>query len=149
MHNTHTSLQNIKEIFCGLPKPQSTIEAGDYRAEMTGPIWIRTTAPSALACIGFYGWCGKRFTATGQACNLKTRGEELLEFQPMSLAIEISRADLAPCWVLRYPPSTHFPVRRMVDELRSLTDNVILGMSYTEIPGLRNLGLPFLLRRQN
>lgn len=149
MHNTQSSLQSVTKTFLGLAEVSGNLPAGDYRAEMTGPGWLRISSRPALACIGFKRWYGKRIAQDGQAINLKDNAGQLTECLPMMLQIEPSRIDGRRCWVLRYPASTHFPVRHMVDELRPLNENTMLGMSYTELPGLRRLGLPFLLHRQN
>lgn len=149
MQDTEISLTRVANLFRQLPTPTESLPRGDYRAEITGPLWLRKTARPLLASIGFSNWYGKRILDNSSAINLKDDAENRTEFLPMLLAIEPSRLDGKPAWVLRYPPSTHFPVRNMADEIRPLEGASLLGISYTELPGMGKIGLPFLLHRQS
>ncbi len=148
MQNTEMSLKKVSRLFSQLPAVEGSMPTGDYRAEMTGPLWLRKSSGALLSGIGFSNWYGKRIFDNEQAINLRDGGAQLLEFLPMMLTTEVSRLDNKAAWLLRYPQSTHFPVRHMADELRPLNSHTLLGISYTELPGLKKLGLPFLLHKQ-
>ena len=60
-----------------------------------------------------------------------------------------SLADGKPCAVLRYGAESPFPWRHVTDELRSLGDGKLLGMTVIDVPVLRGLAFPFLLVRED
>ncbi len=124
-----------------------TDHVGSWRAELVGPWWLREfLAPVNLRLCGFRGWVGKRFDGRSGA-NLARRGPLLREFAPFSLKLEASRLDGKPALILRYAGDLSFPLPRMRDEFRQLNARSLLGLSYTDLPGIRKLGLPFLLHR--
>lgn len=138
-----------RAVFAGLPEPQALPPSGDFRSEFIGPGWLRATAGPSLALTGLWGWCGKRFAGAG-AVNLVVRQQGLRETLPMQPRIEPSSIDGRLAVRLHYPAGSGWPWRWMIDELRPLDGAVPggawLGMMHLELPGLRRLHFPFMLR---
>lgn len=145
--DTRSSLRAVRSIFMQLPPPDAPLAAGSFRAELTGPAWVRLLAPAALSLLGFHGWAGKRIEADGNGVNLARRGGRVVPFAPMRIRLETSRLDQRPAWVLRYPANARFPQPHMADEFRQLDQRTLLGLSFTDLPGLCGMALPFLLIR--
>src|SRR3546814_20332727 len=65
----------------------------------------------------------------------------------MRLGEDASWADRRPVAVVSYAADAPRPWRWIRDEVRVLDADTLLGMTFTDGPGVRRLGLPFLLRR--
>ena len=145
MENT-TSLSAWRARFLALPAPQPASIPGFRRVAFVGPFWLRGSAPSAIGLGGLPGWLGKRFVSSDQAINVLNSGEERL---PMSVEFAASGLDGQPVLVCRYGPDSPFPWRRVRDECRVLSETAWLGMTLVDLPGLRRMGWPFLLTRDD
>lgn len=141
----HQTLDSARELFAML-SPPSTL-AGTWRAEFVGPSWLGRLARLALPLSVLRGWYGKRFDIHGQGENLVLRAGVLQGIVPMLEVHKASKLDGHPAAVATYGPHTPLSLRYVEDELRALDADTLLGMMTFRIPGLRRLGLPFLLRR--
>jgi hypothetical protein len=142
----HTALSAFPALFAGLESPQALL--GDYRAAFTGPAWLRHIARPGLWPLGLGGWWGKHFTADGSGMNLVRRGGELRRIFPIRLVPAPSLLDGRPCLSVRYKPECPYPWPHVVDELRSLDERTLLGMTMVNTGVLRKLALPFLLFKE-
>lgn len=136
-----------RRTFSTLRAPTGEALRGRFRAVFVGPWWLRLPARPSIGLAGLRNWFGKELTGPGDAYNLVWRRGELARSLPMTLNHRASVLDGAPCGVLFYGPKSPFPFGHIVDELRALNDDCLLGMTIVEAPLLRNLGLPFLLLR--
>jgi hypothetical protein len=98
--------------------------------------------------LGLGGWWGKHFTADGSGMNLVRRGGELRRIFPIRLVPAPSLLDGRPCLSVRYKPECPYPWPHVVDELRSLDERTLLGMTMVNTGVLRKLALPFLLFKE-
>ena len=116
---------------------------GTWRPEFLRP--LRHVAPAGLALLGLPRWEGKQFTGTA-GTNLVRRGPgDLEERLPMVLGIGASWADARPTAVVSYAADAPRPWRWVRDEIRLLDAESAIGLTFTDVPGGRRLGLPFLL----
>ncbi len=53
--------------------------------------------------------------------------------------------DRRPCLAVTYPAGSPFPWPQVVDELRFLDDDTLLGLTLVNMRGLNRLAFPFLL----
>lgn len=141
-------LSAFKSIFASLQAPPLEQVKGVYRAEFTGPGWLRTIAPPGLGLLGLGGWQGKQFPGDGTGMNLVRRGGELQRRFPVRISEAASLVDGKPCLVIHYTPECPFPWPYVVDELRALAGGSLLGLTMVNVRGLRGLALPFLLHAQ-
>jgi hypothetical protein len=136
-----------RRVFGSLPAPSAPPRPGDYHAEFVGPFWLRWSAQPSLALTALAGWCGKRFTATGAVNLVARRGAPTLrEALPMQPRVEPSSVDGQPAVRMHYARTSGVPWRWTIDELRPLADGSWLGLMHLELPLLRHLHFPFLLR---
>ncbi|MEW5870274.1 MAG: hypothetical protein AB1894_13445 [Chloroflexota bacterium] len=142
------SLFAFKSIFAALPAPQVVNLSGVYRAEFTGPGWLRRVAPPGLGLLGLGGWKGKEFSGDGRGLNLVRRRGELLRIFPVRLLLADSSIDGKACLAVHYAPECPFPWPYVFDELRQLDETCLLGLTITHLGLLRKLALPFLLHAQ-
>lgn len=142
-HRTH--LADFPALFAALPAPEALV--GTFRAEFTGPWWLRTVAGPGLWPLGLGGWWGKQFAADGSGMNLVRRGGRLQAIFPVHLIYTHSLLDGQSCLAVRYLPECPFPWPYVVDELRWLDTATLLGMTLVDAGPLRRLPLPFLLHR--
>ena len=141
-----TSLSAWRTRFLSLPAPSLASIPGFRRVSFIGPFWLRGSAPSAIALGGLPGWMGKRFINETQAINVLKGGEERL---PMRVELASSWLDGKPVMVCRYGTDAAWPWRRVRDEFRVLSGTTWLGMTLIDLPGLRRVGWPFLLTRDD
>lgn len=120
---------------------------GRFRAEFVGPGWLRAIAPPGLAPLGLGGWQGKTFDGSGGGMNLVQRQGEVREIIPIVLKVEKSLINGRSGLNITYPPGTRFPWPWIVDEIRWLDNETILGMTLMTKAGLHRLALPFLLHK--
>ena len=64
---------------------------------------------------------------------------------PIRLETRRSLIDGSPCVAVLYPGSSPWPLSRLVDELRLLDDEVLLGMTMLTPFGLQRFPFPFIL----
>ncbi len=143
LHNQ--ALRRYAVLFAGLDAPDML--SGVYRAEFTGPAWLRFIAGPGLWPLGLGGWWGKEFDGQGNGVNLVRRRGELRRIFPLRLIPASSLIDGKPCLSVHYDPACPFPWPHVIDELRRLDDTTLLGMTYANVGVLRRLPLPFLLHR--
>jgi hypothetical protein len=118
---------------------------GRFRGEFVGPAWLRRLAGPLLVVTGLGGWWGKDFDDQGNAINLALRKGNLERVLPMSLVEQVSFIDGKPGLALHYAAGNPFPWPLIIDELRSITPQLTLGMTLAELGPLRRLALPFVL----
>jgi hypothetical protein len=145
------SLSALGAAFRAAPEPTLADLVGEHAAEFIGPGWLRAVAPTGLRILGMPGWCGKRFEPDSgdgvlDGVNLLRSGERLIDSIPIKAAVGLSRMDGRPVLAVTYPADARFPWPHVVDELRPLGSDVLLGMTIG-IPRFRAVAIPFLLRR--
>lgn len=136
-----------RTTFSRLSAPTGRALRGRFRAVLVGPWWLRLLAGPSIALCGLREWFGKQLSGPGDAHNLVGPSSDLRQTLPMTLSHRASALDGAPCGVLLYSPQSPFPFRHVVDELRAVNDDCLLGMTLTDAPLLRHLPFPFLLVR--
>ncbi len=142
------SLGALRAAFTLLTTPSLESLAGAYRAEFVGPAWLRRFAPPGLVITPLAGWLGKAFDSQGHGINLVRRRGVVQRVLPMTTQWLPSRVDGRPCVTLVYAPGSPFPFAYIVDELRTIDADTLLGLSFAAAPWLARLPIPFLLRRQ-
>ena len=142
------SLKQFHDLFVSLPVPDIASIHGVYRAAFVGPGWLRSSASPALALSGLGGWWGKEFSTDGTAINIVLRAGKFSTRFPMKLVPAKSFIDGKDGLAIHYQPGNPFPWMYVVDELRQLTDDTLLGMTLANFSGLRNLAFPFTLQVQ-
>ena len=140
------SLGAFGQIFSSLEAPLGV--QGSYRSEFVGPAWLRWLAPKGLVVLGLGGWCGKDFAADGTGKNLLLRSGAIERGFPIEVAVAPSRVDGKPCLAVTYPPINPWPWPSVVDELRQLDSQTLLGLTFFRIGFFANLPLPFLLHKE-
>ena len=149
-------LKQFRNLFASLPIPDPASMPGVYRAAFVGPAWLRSSAGPALALSGLGGWWGKEFTADKTAINIVVHNGvfhpklELGLFHklfPMELVTARSFIDGQNGLSLHYLPGNPFPWMYVVDELRRLGQDSLLGLTIANSPGLRGLAFPFILQK--
>jgi hypothetical protein len=133
-------------LFRGLSAPALGALTGDFEASFVGPAWFRSLSRAGVSMGGLPGWFGKRFDGEGQGMNLLRRDGALATVMPMEVRLEASRLDGAPVAAVHYALGTRLPWPYVIDELRVWEGSTLLGMTLLDVPGLRGVGLPFLLR---
>ena len=142
------SLSKIHQYFADLAPPDRQSLQGIYRGLFVGPGWLTPLWPPTLSITGLGGWWGKDFYAPGEAVNIVLRkGVYQRRFQ-MYPVEQNSYLDARPGLALRYRSDTPFPWPKIVDELRRIDSDHILGMTLAEIGPLRRLGFPFVLLKR-
>ena len=143
-----TPFSQFKPLFSALCAPEIHSLCGMYRAEFTGPAWLRKSAGPSLALAGMGGWCGKEFYADGTAVNLVSHGRQMHRVFPMRLVTLASLVDGKPGMTVQYIQGCPFPWPYIIDELRRLDENCLLGLTIINVGILRKLAFPFLLQVQ-
>jgi hypothetical protein len=142
-------LSAFKSIFTSLSPPEIYTLNGVYRAEFTGPIWLRKAAGPSLALAGLGGWWGKIFQEDGTGFNLVYRRDQLQRTFPIELVTIPSLVDGKPGLTVHYTKDNPFPWPFIIDELRRLNETCLLGLTIVNIGFLRKLAFPFLLHFQD
>jgi hypothetical protein len=144
------SLTSIRRLFNTLDPPDAASMQGLHRGLFAGPGWLRASAGPLLAITGLGGWWGKEFGPSPEAgaINLVLRRGEYRRIFPMYFVQQLSHLDGRHGLALRYQPGNPFPWPLMVDELRRIDGETVLGMSLVDLGGLRRLALPFILHHR-
>ena len=132
-------------MFASLKAPAAESIRGVYQSAFVGPLWLRTIAGPGLYPVGLGGWWGKQFDGRGQGSNIVLRGGRLATKLAVTLVRQQSLIDGQPCLAVLYGPESPFPWPWVVDELRILDEQRLLGMTLANRPPLDKLALPFLL----
>ena len=143
------SLKNFRELFASLGVPDTNSLRGTYHASFVGPAWWRVSANPVLVIAGLGGWWGKEFHDDGTAINIVLRAGKFSTRFPMKFVKARSFVDHKHGLALHYQKGSPFPWMFIVDELRQLDETTVLGMTLTNVAGLRGLALPFILQRTN
>jgi len=142
----HLSLVEFPAYFSALDAPQASALRGLYRGSFVGPSWLQALAGPLLVITRMGKWIGKDIDPGGRALNLvRTKGGIVHKF-PMQLVERESLIDGKPGLALRYEDSNPFPWPWIIDELRSIQPDLVLGMTITRIGPLVRLPLPFVLQ---
>jgi hypothetical protein len=142
------SLKECSDLFASLSVKSVPAIRGYYRGSFVGPGWLQAAGGPALGISGLGGWWGKHFEGDGTAINLVRQGGKLETRFPMCLVTVTSVIDDKPTLALNYGDGNPFPWPYILDELRQLDPNTLLGMTYVNVNLLRKLAFPFLLEFQ-
>jgi hypothetical protein len=140
------SLNYFRGMFASLAIPEPASIRGVYQGCFVGPAWLRSSAGPALALSGLGGWWGKEFSADGSAINLVLRAGKYGKCFPMKLVPALSFIDGKEGLALHYQQGNPLPWPFVVDELRRIDADTLLGMTIANLRGLRGLAFPFLLQ---
>ncbi len=140
------SLFEFPEYFSSLNVPNPESLHGLYKGYFVGPPWLRKMAVPLLAITGMGDWRGKSIDPGGKIINLVSTKRGLERKLPMKLIEQDSLIDGKPGLALSYEASNPFPWPRIIDELRSIQPNLLLGMTITQVGPLQRLPLPFVLQ---
>jgi hypothetical protein len=140
------SLFEFPEYFSTLEPPPAGTLRGLYRGFFVGPAWLRQLARPLLVITRMGKWVGKDIDGEGKAINLVSTRVGIVEKFPMQLVEQESLIDGKPGIALRYSASNPTPWPWIIDELRSIRGDLVLGMTITQIGPLKRLSLPFVLQ---
>jgi hypothetical protein len=144
------SISAIRSLFKTLDPPDAASLIGLYRGLFVGPGWLRASAEPLLAITGLGGWWGKEFDPAADcgAINLIKRRGEYHRVFPMDFVQQPSYLDGRPGLALCYRRDNPFPWPLVIDELRRIDDNTMLGMTLVDRRVLRRQPFPFILHRR-
>ncbi|MBP8055712.1 MAG: hypothetical protein KA314_07700 [Chloroflexi bacterium] len=148
-HLNRLSLPAFRRLFRTLSAPLLESLCGEFHSEIVGPAWMRWIAPPALVMGGLGGWRGKLFDDTGQGVNLVNRRGQMKQVLPMQLARQASLIDQQPVIAVTYAASAPPPWPWIIDELRQLNAQTVLGMTVATRLGLHRVAFPFLLHKKS
>ncbi len=141
-----TTLRQALRAWGNLDAPDIHDVDGRWEAIFLPP--LQTIAPLGLGLVGLPRWYGKQFEQ-GSGINLLRTDQDILgETLPMCLRAETSWSDGRPALVAAYAGNARRPWRWIRDEIRLLDSDSILALTFADAPGLRSVGLPFLLHRR-
>ena len=143
MGDPATSLTALRRAWRDLPEPSLDAMAGTFDGEFAGPRPLRKAFSGGLALFGMRGWHGKRFDTPTNGINRLEHGTGF----PMYARLEPSYADGRSAIVATYGDRERPPFRWIRDEFREYDADTLLGLSFVDAPGLKRIGVPFLLRR--
>lgn len=144
------SIFEFPEYFSSLTAPRANSLQGLYRGDFVGPAWLRRLAGPLLVITRMGKWMGKDIDGEGRAINLVHTKAGIVQKFPMQLVEQESLIDGKPGLALCYSTSNPFPWPWIIDELRSIQPDLVLGMTITQIGPLKRLPLPFVLQsREN
>ena len=84
----------------------------------------------------------------GRGLNLVQRGGAEQKIMPVVLEERPSLVDAQPTLTVVYPPGSRWPWPTIVDELRWLQEDTLLGLTIVTRLGLHRFAFPFLLQRE-
>ena len=140
------SLKSIHSLFAGLEPPERSSLIGVFRGIFIGPGWLRLLWGPILAVTGLGGWWGKEIDPRSGAINLVYRKGNFERKFPMVFIQQSSYLDQKPGLALRYQPHNPFPWPLIVDELRRIDQQMVLGMTLADVPPFRRMAFPFILQ---
>lgn len=140
------SLAEIQRLFTQLEPPEHTSLRGIFRGFFVGPAWFRKLGGPLLAVTGLGGWWGKDFDSQGKAINLVLRKDRYERILPMFIVQQASHLDRKPGLALRYQADNPFPWPMILDELRRVDAELVLGMTLLDVGPFRRIALPFILQ---
>jgi hypothetical protein len=143
------SLASIRSLFVSLPVPTMGSVAGTHQSEFVGPWWLRQVAGPGLTPLGLEGWWGKQFDAQGDGLNIVRRQGKIATIMPVRLVEMNSFIDGRPGLAVFYPRTSRLPWPWVVDELRRIDKNCLLGMTLVTKYPLKWIALPFLLHAKD
>jgi hypothetical protein len=140
------SMADCRALFAQLAPVDIGELQESFQSAFTGPRWLQIVAPRLLVMGGMGGWCGKWFDGQGKGHNWVRRQGDIQGIMPVELKKRPSLIDGQPTCTVIYPHGSRFPWPLIIDELRRLDDQTILGMTIIDIPLLRRVAHPFLLQ---
>jgi hypothetical protein len=140
------SLPAIRRLFTSLTAPEASSLNGLARGIFVGPTWLRRMWGPLLAVTGLGGWWGKEFDLSSNATNLVFRDGSYKRIFPMFIVQQASHLDQKEGLALHYRPENPFPWPLIVDELRRIDSEMVLGMTLADIALFRRLAFPFILQ---
>lgn len=148
-------LRELRQAWGSLDQPRLSDLVGVFEASYVGAA-LQAVAPRGLALVGLPRWFGKSFVVspdhptTLDGLNLLRveDGPGLTETLPMSATVGPSFGDHRAALIVTYPGDAPRPWRWVRDEFRPWSRDVLLGMTFVDLPGLRHRpGTPFVLSR--
>jgi hypothetical protein len=143
------SHSELRARFRQLPAPGLGAVAGRHAGAFPGPRAYELACRYAIETTGLAGWLGKRFDAPAAGAN-EADGANLVrdgEAKPMVARIAPSLTDGRPALVCTYRPQEALPYRWVRDEFRRWDERTLLGLAFLDVPGVRRVGFPLVLRR--
>ena len=139
------SLASFRILYQSLPSPSADSLAGTHKSEFVGPRWLRRIAGPGLFPLGLGGWWGKKFDSQGQGMNIVRRRGEQLMIMPVKLREMASLIDGMLTLAITYEPGSRLPWPWVIDEVRRLDEETLLGMTMVSRRPFNRIALPFLL----
>jgi hypothetical protein len=137
---------DFPEYFSTLRVPNPASLRGFYKGYFVGPTWLRKLAKPLLTITGMGDWRGKFFDHERNIINLVASKGNLERKLPMKLVEQESLIDGKPGIVLSYAANNPFPWPWVIDEMRDIQEDLVLGMTIIQRGPLTRLPLPFLLQ---
>lgn len=144
----HLSLPALYRLFSSLQPPNQLTLKGLFKGSFVGPGWLRRLDTMLLGMSGLRGWWGKDFYGDGYAVNVKLHKGQVFRLFPMTFVEQTSYLNAQHGLALRYNPDNPFPWPLILDELRQIHPELILGMTLAPLGPLRYLALPFVLQHR-
>lgn len=141
------SIKDLKKLYRDSALPDQTMRHGFFRASFIGPLWIRLSAKPTLNLTGLPHWQGKRFLTENSATNVLLQQGRDVDALEMSLEPVTSYVDGSKALAFCYGSNSPRPWRWVRDELRAIDGDTLLGITFVDLPILRNFAFPFLLER--
>ena len=147
----HCSHGELRARFRRLPAPDLDAIAGRHDGAFPGPPGYAVACRRAIGATGLPEWHGKRFDPPRpgadqtHAANLVRDGEA----KPMVARIAASLTDGRAALVCTYRVDETPPYRWVRDEFRLWDEHTLLGLAFLDLPVLRSVGFPFVLRRSD
>ena len=144
---TKQSLGWYRAKFNTLDSPTIAEMNGRFHSEFVGPGLLSTFEPYGLAILMGGIWQGKIFDGNGHGMNIVRRKGVSHETMPVVLKKEVSLLNGRSGLNITYPSGSRFPWPWVVDEIRWLNEDTLLGMTLVTKAGLYRLALPFFLHK--
>lgn len=142
------SLSELRRYFFSLKPPEPGSMQGLMRGYFVGPGWLKKLWGPTLFLFGFSGWCGKEINPQGEAFNILLRKGKFEKRFPMYFVQEPSHLDGQPGLAFRYHSGNPFPWNLIVDELRRIDEQHVMGMTLAELGPLKRMAFPFVLEQK-
>ncbi|MBN2548059.1 MAG: hypothetical protein JXB15_02790 [Anaerolineales bacterium] len=141
------SVGEIRKLFCTLSPPEAASMSGLFRGIFVGPGWLCSLWGPLLAITGLGGWWGKEIDS-GNAINIVVHKGNYEKRFPMVFVEQTSYLDGKPGLAFRYQKGNPFPWPWIVDELRRIDAQHVLGMTLAEVGPFKRLPFPFILQQR-